>query len=91
MLCRYCFDYALLIILRLGIPHGGIETIPLKQRLMAAPLPDLPILEDQDIPTEPAAAHAVRNINAGFIPNEIVKMGVDFIFAERVEGGGGFI
>lgn len=79
------------IILGLGVPQGSIEALCLQEGFVAAPLHQPALLEDQDILAEPAAAHAVGDIDAGFVPDQLVKAAVDFIFAEGVQGSGGFI
>ena len=79
------------VILGLGIPQGGVEAICVEQCFVTAPLRDGTVLEDQNVLAEPAAAHTVGDVDAGFVPDQFVETGVDFILAEWVQGGGGFV
>ncbi len=80
------------VILSLGIPQPAVQPVLLfHERLMAAPLYDPAVLKHIDGIAEPAAGHAVGNIDGSLIFYHLVKVAVYLVFRRRIQRGGGLV
>lgn len=61
------------------------------QLIMAALLHNLTAVKHGDLIAEPAGGKPVADINGGFVPDDLIKVGVNLRFRHRVKGGGGFV
>ena len=61
------------VILRLCVPQLPVQTIGFHQRIMAAHLHYISLIEYGDFVTEPTGGKAMANINCGAVADDVIE------------------